>query len=191
MAADAQFTKAAIRAEVSARIKALDREKRMAASTAACDLLRRQSIWQQAQSVLFYAPLAAELDIWPLLAQALAEGKTTALPRFSKETDAYLACAIQNIDKDIFPGHLGVREPSTNCRTVALVLDLILVPGVAFDRQGGRVGRGKGFYDQLLSVAQGTTCGVAFEEQILPEVPVEPHDVRLDYLLTPTRWFQC
>jgi 5-formyltetrahydrofolate cyclo-ligase len=53
------------------------------------------------------------------------------------------------------------------------------------------LGRGKGFYDQLLAIAQGTTCGVAFDEQFVTKVPVEPHDVSLDFLLTPTHWLQC
>lgn len=190
MATDAQFAKAAVRAQVNARIKALNREQRTVASAAACDLLRRQTVWQHAESILFYAPLAAELDIWPLLTEALVDGKIAALPRFSPDTGAYTACAVQNIDKDLRPGHLGVREPSDTCRQVALTLDLILVPGVAFDLQGHRLGRGKGFYDQLLVAVRGTTCGVAFDEQIVPEVPVEPHDVRLSCILTPTRWVQ-
>ncbi|MEY2466031.1 MAG: 5-formyltetrahydrofolate cyclo-ligase, partial [Verrucomicrobiota bacterium] len=69
-------------------------------------------------------------------------------------------------------------------------LDLILVPGVAFELHGRRLGRGKGFYDRLLADMRGTTCGVAFDEQIVAEIPVEPHDVHLDYLLTPTRWIE-
>jgi 5-formyltetrahydrofolate cyclo-ligase len=88
-------------------------------------------------------------------------------------------------------GHFGIREPETRCaRLTSGKLDLILVPGVAFDLRGGRLGRGKGYYDRLLRELRGTTCGVAFEEQIVGEIPVEPHDVRLKFLLTPTRWIQ-
>jgi 5-formyltetrahydrofolate cyclo-ligase len=67
---------------------------------------------------------------------------------------------------------------------------LVLVPGVAFDSHGRRLGRGKGFYDQLLAFVRGTKCGVAFDEQIVPEIPIEPHDVRLNCILTPTRWIE-
>lgn len=190
MAADLQITKSAVRAEVNTRVKALSHSRRAAASADACDLLLRQPIWQQAKSILFYAPLPAELDVWPLLTLALVERKTAALPRFLKESGTYVACAVEDIDKDVSPGHLGVREPSDTCRQVALALDLILVPGVAFDLQGHRLGRGKGFYDKLLVDARGMTCGVAFDEQIVSEVPVEPHDVRLSCILTPTRWVQ-
>ena len=190
MPGEVQITKPVVRAEVNARVTALSQLQRTTASAAACDLLRRQSIWKRARSVLFYAPLAVELDIWPLLTRALVEGKTAALPKYCKESGTYLACAVQDIDKDVGPGHLGVREPSDTCRQVVLALDLILVPGVAFDLQGRRLGRGKGFYDQLLAALRGMTCGVAFDEQIVPEVPVEPHDVRLSSILTPTRWVQ-
>ena len=85
--------------------------------------------------------------------------------------------------------HENRREPNDRCALVPLnTLELVLVPGTAFDSRGHRLGRGKGFYDQLLSQVRGQTCGVAFDEQIVPEVPIEPHDVRLNYLLTPTRW---
>jgi 5-formyltetrahydrofolate cyclo-ligase len=69
-------------------------------------------------------------------------------------------------------------------------LDLVLVPGVAFDLHGRRLGRGKGFYDQLLATVRGTTIGAAFEQQVVREVPVEPHDVYLNCILTPTRWLE-
>jgi 5-formyltetrahydrofolate cyclo-ligase len=69
-------------------------------------------------------------------------------------------------------------------------LDFILVPGVAFDLHGRRLGRGRGFYDQLLANVRGRTCGVAFDEQIVRDVPIEPHDVSLNCILTPTRWVE-
>jgi 5-formyltetrahydrofolate cyclo-ligase len=70
------------------------------------------------------------------------------------------------------------------------VLDFILVPGVAFDLSGRRLGRGKGYYDRLLKQTRGTTCGVAFDEQIVGEIPVEPHDLNVNCILTPTRWIE-
>ena len=66
-------------------------------------------------------------------------------------------------------------------------LDLVLVPGVAFDLQGRRLGRGRGFYDRLLADVDGIKCGIAFDEQMVNEVPAGPPDVRLNFILTPTR----
>ncbi len=190
MAISLQIAKAGLRREIRARLEALTPAQRTAGSRAAGDRLRAESAWQQARSILFYAPLPAELDLWPLLRQALTEGKLVTLPRFSPEGRSYVACQIRDLSRDIATGQYGIREPSATCPTVTLELDLILVPGLAFDVQCHRLGRGKGFYDQLLAAARGTTCGVAYDEQIVAEVPVEPHDIRLSCLLTPSRWIQ-
>ena len=182
--------KRVLRDQVQAAVKRIPPGERVDASARARALLEAQVLWQTAQSVLFFAPLPEELDVWPLLAKALATGKRVALPRFVAATRSYEACWILT-QKEVQVGHFGIREPRIHCARVASgELDLILVPGVAFDLCGRRLGRGKGYYDQLLGVMRGTTCGVTFEEQIVAEVPVGPHDVRLDYILTPTRWVE-
>ena len=183
--------KQALRNQVGAVLKQIPQGRRVAGSARARGLLERQSQWQAARSVLLFAPLPEELDVWPLLASALAAGKQVALPRFVAATRSYEACWILNLETDVQAGHFGIREPRSHCARVSSgEVDLILVPGVAVDLHGRRLGRGKGYYDQLLSALRGTTCGVAFEEQIVNEVPLEPHDVRLKYLLTPNRWVE-
>ena len=164
---------------------------RATASRQACDLLEKQSLWKNAMTILFYAPLPEELDIWPLAQDSLAKGKTVLLPRFEAEQGHYVACLINDPASDLRAGQFGVREPAPSCVKFSLNrLDLILAPGIAFDLDGHRLGRGKGFYDRLLAQLEGTTCGVAFDQQIVPRIPVEPHDIRLSCILTPTRW-QC
>ena len=184
-----QQAKTALRAEMRAKLKSMTAAERAAASLQACALLEQQPVWQKAQSILFYAPLPEEPDVWQLLLDALAAGKTVLLPRFSPEQKGYVACHIKDAARDIRKGQYGIREPGDACAKFSLNrLDLILVPGIAFDLDGHRLGRGKGFYDQLLAVIHGSTCGVAFDEQIVARIPVEPHDVRLSCILTPTRW---
>jgi 5-formyltetrahydrofolate cyclo-ligase len=184
-------TKSALRQQVREQVKALPPEQRAALSGRACALLQRQSVWDKTNLVFFYAPLPEEVDIWPLVGDALSAGKKVALPRFDPATQRYVACEIQNIAKDLSEGQFGIREPGAHCVAVPPNrLDLILVPGVAFDSQGRRLGRGKGFYDQMLASVRGTTCGVAFDEQIVETIPVEPHDVHLNCILTPTRWIE-
>jgi 5-formyltetrahydrofolate cyclo-ligase len=93
--------------------------------------------------------------------------------------------------RDLSVGKFDVREPVASYPTVALNrLDFVLVPGIAFDLRGRRLGRGKGFYDRLLTDVRGKTCGVAFDEQIVPEIPIEPHDIPVHCILTPTRWLE-
>jgi 5-formyltetrahydrofolate cyclo-ligase len=181
--------KQSLRSRVGAGLKRLGPGERAAASDKARALLATQALWKTAQSVLFFAPLPEELDVWPLLVEALATGKRVGLPRFVAEDKSYEACQIQDLKSDLRAGHFGIREPASRCPPLPSTrLDLILVPGVAFDLQGRRLGRGKGYYDQLLGELRGTTCGVGFDEQIVEQVPVLPHDVNLDCILTPTRW---
>ena len=183
--------KAAVRTTVRAALKAMSASRRTAASVQAAGLLAAQRRWQDASAILFYAPLAEELDVWPLLEAALASGKTVALPRFDAGSGRYVACRIESVVGDVQAGLFAIREPVARCAIMPLNrLDFILVPGVAFDLRGRRLGRGKGFYDQLLAAVRGTTCGVAFDEQLVEAVPVEPHDVVLNCILTPTRWLE-
>jgi 5-formyltetrahydrofolate cyclo-ligase len=182
--------KQALREQVGAGVKRIPPGERVSASARARALLEMQARWKRALSVMLFAPLAEELDVWPLLDRALAAGKRVALPRFTAATHSYEARWILT-EKDVQMGHFGIREPGSHCARVASgELDLILVPGVAFDLRGRRLGRGKGYYDRLLGVLCCTTCGVAFEEQIVAEVPVGPHDVIMDCILTPTRWVE-
>ena len=184
-------SKSILRREVRERVKAIEPDQRAALSGRACALLQRQIVWEKTNLIFFYAPLAEEVNVWPLIGDALAAGKTVALPRFDEATGQYVACEIQDVHRDLKEGQYGIQEPGAHCIAVPPNrLDLVLVPGVAFDLQGRRLGRGKGFYDQMLASVRGTTCGVAFDEQIVETIPVEPHDVHLNCILTPTRWIE-
>ena len=191
MGAPIQDSKVALRRQVRAQLTAMSTSQREAGSAKARALLQGQPIWREAQSILFYAPTPQELDVWPLLVAALAAGKTAALPSFRKQNAAYTACIVKDAINDVRHGAFGIREPVERCVGEEVnKLDLLLVPGVAFDLHGRRLGRGKGFYDQLLAAVSGKTIGVAFDQQIVREVPVEPHDAHLNCILTPTRWLE-
>ena len=191
MTAPSSNAKAALREQIRARLKAISTAAREAASTKLCSHLQENEAWSKARSVLFFASMADEPDVWPLLAEALQAGKLVALPRFDPEKKNYAACQIRSLAEDVVSGQFGIREPHNSCPALPLNrLDLILVPGIAFDLHGRRLGRGKGFYDQLLADVRGTTCGVAFDEQIVAAIPMEPHDIPLNCILTPTRWIK-
>jgi len=184
-------SKSSLRRRVRASLNTMTPAVRAKASAQACALLEKQAVWRKAESIFFYSPLPEELDIWRLLKDSLAAGKTVALPRFDPGSNNYVACRVQNLDGDVLTGRFGIREPAERCHLVESArLDLTLVPGLAFDLHGRRLGRGKGYYDRLLAAVGGITCGVAFDEQILDEIPVEPHDVRVHCILTPTRWME-
>lgn len=181
--------KHALRQQVASRVRAMGADQREQDSANARSLLKSQRLWTEAKTVLFFAPLPLELDIWPLLVEGRLSGKTIALPRFSEPDQTYRACEVRDLAGDLCRGRFGIREPSVKCAEIPLKqLDLVLAPGVAFDVRGRRLGRGKGYYDRLLAAVRGSRCGVAFEQQMVAAVPVEPHDVSVDCILTPTRW---
>ncbi|MEJ0089660.1 MAG: 5-formyltetrahydrofolate cyclo-ligase [Limisphaerales bacterium] len=141
-----------------------------------------------AHTILFFAPLPDELDIWPMLELSMALGTTCALPFFDSERGVYGARVLEKLAADIVTGKFGVREPSASCADISLdKFDLVLVPGMAFDLNGNRLGRGQGFYDRLLEKVSGIKCGLAYDFQLLENIPTEPHDAKVDFVFTPSR----
>jgi 5-formyltetrahydrofolate cyclo-ligase len=191
MSRDVNALKADLRKETKARLASLPQAQKELRSSQAVGLMLQQAIWQRAERVLMYAPLTGELDVWPLLSAALGAGKLVALPRYDPAKQRYVGCQVKDPDKELVLGRYGIQEPAIDCEPVALnQLDFVLVPGVAFDLHGRRLGRGKGYYDRILAEVRGLTCGVAFDEQIVREVPVGPHDSDVNCILTPTRWLE-
>lgn len=183
--------KATLRAAMRQALRSISPEAQAAASAAIRERLARLPVWQNARAVLLFAPTAGEPDVWPLLLVALDSGKHVALPRCLADAARYEAALITDPARDLVPGRFGIREPAPVCKVAELKqLDLVLVPALAFDGHGRRLGRGKGFYDRLLAEVSGTTCGVAFDQQLVPALPVEPHDVRLNCILTPSHWLE-
>ena len=183
--------KSNLRARMRELIRAVTPEQRAAFSRSLCANAQARPLWQNFRAVLFFAPLPDEPDLTPLLDAAWREGKTVTLPRYDSATGQYFAAVIRSA-ADLSPGRFGVLEPASNCPSHSLnQLDLVFVPGVAFALNGARLGRGKGFYDRLLSEVRGHKCGVTYEVQVIVAVPEEPHDVRVDSILTPAGWRPC
>ena len=157
-------------------------------SSAACRLILKSTVWQRASRVMLYVPMRGELNVNSLIENGLKDDKLIALPRFSVSKIAYEACGIDNLS-DLVPGKFGVLEPPPDCQTMdTKQLDLAIVPGVAFAGLGGRLGRGGGYFDRLLTDIPAKKCGVCFEQQVYPDVPVERHDVKMDMIATPSGW---
>jgi 5-formyltetrahydrofolate cyclo-ligase len=182
----ANSLKSDLRAHIRARLEKISDAVRAVESIELCERLKTQM--PSARTILFFAPLPDELDVWPMLEMSLALGVTCALPFFDAAKKTYGAKIIQTLATDIVTGKFGVREPASNCAEIALnQFDLILVPGMAFDLSGNRLGRGRGFYDRLLENASGIKCGVGYDFQLLEKIPAELHDAKVDFILTPTR----
>jgi 5-formyltetrahydrofolate cyclo-ligase len=178
--------KTALRSMIRDRLEKISPAVRAVESMELCERLKTQM--QSAHTILFFAPLLDELDIWPVLELSLALGTTCALPFFDAEKKIYGAKEIKKLATDIVTGKFSAREPAANCTEIPLDrFDLVLVPGVAFDLSGNRLGRGQGFYDRLLEKVSGIKCGVSHNFQLLEKIPTEPHDAKVDFILTPAR----
>ena len=188
MSASPVEIKATLRRQLRERLQSLSADERSQASAQIRQRLAGQPVWQKAQSILFYFPTASEPDLWPLAIAALSRGQQVALLRYAPDTDSYVPCLVREAARDLQPGRFGIPEPAAHCPIFNLKqLDLALVPGIGFTLDGGRLGRGKGYFDRLLAEVPGFKCGVAFDCQVTAEIPLEPHDVRLNCILTPTR----
>ena len=177
-----------LRRELRARWRALSDGQRAAEAELICRRMTGQDFWQPAKAVLLFAPLPDEVNLWPLLEHALAEGKIVTLPRLVADRNRYVAVPVGDLRRDLVAGAFGIREPVGSCGEFPLTkIDLAVIPGVGFDLRRNRLGRGKGYYDQLLADFGGIKCGVALDEQIVESVPVEIQDVPMDVVLTPTR----
>jgi 5-formyltetrahydrofolate cyclo-ligase len=189
MSAGPERIKAGIRRQLRAKLNRMTAAEREEASARIRERLAGQSAWQQARSILFFTPAGHEPDLWPLAIEAQRRGQLVALLRYAPATDAYLPCLIHDLAHDLQAGRFGILEPAAHCPIFdAKQLDLALVPGIGFTPAGGRLGRGKGYFDRLLAQVPGFKCGVAFDCQLVADLPLEPHDVRLNCILTPTRW---
>lgn len=145
--------------------------------------------YQRAKTVMFYVDVRSEVRTRQALPMALESGKTIVVPYcVNGELELF---HLESMD-ELELGMYRILEPKAELRTVpekkvdVLKLDLILVPGVAFDRRGGRTGHGKGYYDKLLEHARRDTplVALAFECQMFPEIPMAEHDVFMDKVVT-------
>jgi 5-formyltetrahydrofolate cyclo-ligase len=183
-----QDPKTGLRKQISTTLQHLPPEKRKTDSEKIRARLKEHILFQKAQAVLFFASLPEEVDLWPLLEESINQNKVVALPSFDEETQNYRSRRVKDLHVEILSGQFGIREPATACIEIPLAdLDLVLVPGVAFDLRGNRLGRGKGFYDRLLQNFDGKKIGIAFDEQVVEAVPAGHLDIRMDLILTPTR----
>jgi 5-formyltetrahydrofolate cyclo-ligase len=135
-------------------------------------------------TVALYAPKGSEVDTARIDRETRARGIAIAYPRIveGERRLSFHAAAIDELE----PGTFGLREPRADAPAIAAdALAVIVIPGLAFDRRGGRIGWGRGYYDAtLVSAPAAVRIGLAFECQLVDEVPRDPHDVRLHYVVT-------
>ncbi len=148
--------------------------------------LSRLAMFRNAKVVLCYVSLPYEVETWRLLSTMLEMGKRVIVPRVKRTTLGL--SELKNPTTDLAPGAFGVWEPTPSARRPVRPdeLELVLVPGLAFDRQGHRLGHGQGYFDRFLSCLPDTipTIGLCFDFQLLDRLPTRPHDQRVHTVLS-------
>lgn len=174
--------KARLRSEMRAFRKSLGAEAQQRTARLLLERLEAWPPWRQARTVMAYAAVRGEPDLGAALQALWHEGRRVVLPRC--EGNRLAALAVRG-PEDLAPGCMGIPEPVEGCTAVAPEeIDLILVPGLAFDRRGGRLGQGAGYYDRFLPCTQAFRLGVAHSGCVIGRVPADPWDCRMDAILT-------
>lgn len=158
-------------------------------------------LFRDAKCILFYVSFRSEVNTRKCLRDVIKSGKKLVLPavdRVHRTIKLYETRALS----ELAPGYMGIPEPENrDDRKVSLRrIDLVIIPGVGFDLRGTRLGYGGGYYDRLLSYESKrlarvkkhiATIALAFEEQIGDKIPAEPHDIRVDVIITDKRVIRC
>ncbi len=149
------------------------------------------SAYRKAETVMFFISFGSEVDTGPMLEETIKRGKLALAPKTLPDTRELVPSQIKNLQTDLAPGVYNIPEPTAEAlRPVEPEkVDLLIVPGVAFDNKGNRIGYGGGYYDRFFARLKPDTplVALAFELQILPAVPVDDWDRRVDLIITEER----
>ncbi|MGN0995543.1 MAG: 5-formyltetrahydrofolate cyclo-ligase [Candidatus Ventricola sp.] len=182
--------KDALRARMRALRRALPEAEQACCARAVLERLQGLALYRDARCVMAYAAARGELPLDAVLRDVLSSGRALLLPRCGApgEMTARRVTALWQLR----PGAYGLPEPGEDCPAANTQdIDLILVPGAAFDRRGGRLGQGGGYYDRFLPQTSALRVGVCHDFALLERVPVQAHDARMDAILTPGAWIDC
>ena len=160
---------------------------RAEAAAAACGHLSALASYRAAATVLWYVNMPAELATVRAIEDALGEGKQVVVPWCDgEELGLWRLVSMDELE----PGTWGIPEPpparrdDPERRIVPEAVDFVVVPGLAFDTRGRRLGHGKGYYDRLLPRTRAVRAGLCFDAQVFPQVPAGPRDALMDWLVT-------
>lgn len=193
--AEIRRIKAEIRKEVGQKRDSISMEERDEKSKRIMDTLFFLKEFKDARVVHFFVNIKSEVFTDEMIKGALAVGKRVVVPFIDSANRRLLLSEIKDYEKDLIPGYWGILEPKRESfrETSTDDVDLMVIPGLAFDKKGGRIGYGAGYYDRLLSVRKKKMplIAVAYELQIVEDVPTHERDVRVDKIVTENRVIDC
>lgn len=147
--------------------------------------------FKQAATILFYVSYDNEVFTHDMIKESMSLEKNIIVPKSDRINRKLILSKLDNWE-DLEEGAYGILEPKNVNQISINEIDLIIIPGVGFDKQGRRLGHGKGYYDNLLSKSKNALhIGLAFEFQIVEKVPAEKHDVPVQKIITEKRIIDC
>ena len=152
---------------------------------------------QQALTLFIYVNFRSEVQTTPFIQHCLSAGKTVTVPVTRVAEKKLQAIQITNVDKDLQPGYCGIPEPlpllQQTMESDPGSIDMVILPGSVFDRQGGRLGYGGGYYDRFLVYAapEAIRIAVAYESQLVDSIELQPHDQLMDWIITEKKIYSC
>ena len=186
-----ELTKEAIRRQLFLKRKKLTPEYILKKSKIIADNLLKLDIYQQSTNIMLYVATKLEVQTQEIIKSAQQDKKNIFIPLIIRGSRNLFPSLVKDFEKELIRGDLGIFQPSKEFYRICPpdILDLVIVPGIAFNVQGYRLGRGGGYYDRFLSQLEPRTTSVAlaFEMQILEEIPVEEKDIPVDYIITEKR----
>ena len=158
-------------------------------SADACRRLADTPEFNKCETLMVFLSMANEIDTTPLVLEAWQRRKRVLAPKVIWGDRRMIPLEIHSLHQGITESAFNIREPVGDEAVAIGEIDLLVVPGLGFDRLGHRLGRGAGFYDRFLAHRdyRATSCALGFDEQVLDELPVEPQDRRVDLLVTDRR----
>ncbi|NLX63581.1 MAG: 5-formyltetrahydrofolate cyclo-ligase [Clostridiaceae bacterium] len=178
--------KSQLRKEISQKRRMLDDDFVKNASHIIVETLKNLSELRTANIVLSYMPYGKEVDISPLNRWILDQGKILCLPRVVSPTEMEVRI-VKDLENGLSKGSFGIWEPTAENELIdAARINLALVPGLAFDKSGNRMGHGAGYYDRFLSACSKSALfvGVAYRFQVFDSIPTDLYDVRVHKIVT-------
>jgi len=178
--------KAQLRAALLNNLLSVKPEQRKIKSSKACERLVSTEQFQNASTVMMFLSLPHEIDTSEAIMYAWQLGKIVAVPKVSWEQRHMIPVEINSLETDFTTERWGLRNPSVGVPVPFGDIDLVVTPGLAFDRRGNRLGRGGAYYDRFFAHEQlkAWRCGFAFAEQVVESVPVTEYDQPMDLLVT-------
>ena len=170
-----------IRDNIKEKIKAVSTLEKSAKSDIIKRKLFNEEVFQKAKVVMFYVSLRDEVNTLTMIDEAIKTGKRVCVPVILREEKRLIAGEIKDRAMDLEKQHFGIYQPKeAHAKEVPLHnIDLVVVPGIAFDKNNVRLGRGHGYYDRFLSGLHESTktIGLAFDFQVVERLPKDSHDI--------------